>query len=115
MTISHVILYSGKEFVISEGEIMELQGYKDNIKDYEVLCSIDWKNKILMDPPKDQKINFSLIKHKKGTKIISYKFRRRKGFHRMRNIRPQKSIFRVSFNLILTHGEKESRRFIEKW
>jgi len=91
-----VINIGGKQYKVSEGDVIELEGKKG-----EIGKEIEFENILLLRGEERLKIGNSpasgrrakvigeVLEHKKGKKIVVFKYKRRKGYKRKQGHRQQ--------------------------
>ena len=89
-----VIEVGAKQYTIKKGDIIDVEKQavkegKDIALDKVLLVSKDKKVEVGQPYIKDAKVEVVVLKHIKGEKVISYKYRRRKASHWKKGHRQQ--------------------------
>lgn len=93
-----VIRVSGSQYVVSEGEIIEvdrLTAKKGEKVSPEVLLVSDSKAVEIGTPTLETKVNLEVVKHKKGEKISGMRFKAKSRYRRRFGFRPSLTVLEV--------------------
>ena len=87
-----IIEVGAKQFAVKKGEIIEVEKQaeaegKEITLDKVLLVSKDKKVEIGQPYLKEVKVKASILKQFRGEKVIAYKYRRRKAYHRKKGHR----------------------------
>ncbi len=107
-----VVEIAGKQFLVREGDVIEtpkLDGKAgDKMVFSQVLLSWDGKKLALGKPTvKELVVEGLIVEEGKGPKITSYKFKRRKGYHRKKGHR--QDVFKVEIKKIAKSSKETSK------
>ncbi|MCF3648219.1 50S ribosomal protein L21 [Synoicihabitans lomoniglobus] len=91
----------GQQFAVSEGDILTVNRYPnteagDAVEITEVLSSGEGAEFKLGTPRLDgAKVTAKVLENKRGTKVIVFKKKKRKGYHKQRGHRQELSVIKI--------------------
>ena len=81
-----VVKSGGKQYLVHKGDSITVERLPnevgENIDIADVLAISDGKQMLVGTPALPTKVTFSVVEHKRGDKVISFKKKRRKGYAR---------------------------------
>jgi large subunit ribosomal protein L21 len=96
-----IIKTQGKQFAVSEGDILFVDRYKDTeagatVSIGEVLALGEGDDAKFGAPLLDgASVSATILENKRGKKVLIFKKKKRKGYHRMRGHRQEISVIRI--------------------
>jgi large subunit ribosomal protein L21 len=96
-----IIRTQGKQFAVSEGDILFVDRYKDteagaNITIGDVLALGEGADAKVGAPLIDgASVSATVLENKRGKKVLIFKKKKRKGYHRLRGHRQEISVIRI--------------------
>lgn len=96
-----IIQTGGKQYKIEEGNIYDvelLEPNKDGLVEFKEVLLLNDGTKIIIGNPnvKNCIVKAKVIKEVKGPKVIAYKYKRRKNYHRKRGHRQKYSQIKIT-------------------